>query len=143
MSNVINLDDVLATKQDFTYKGETYTFRFSDKMQHALSDAWVKANAYAKQLTNDDKENDDIDKKPVEDQLNFVREALNKEHEIAMDFFVQTIGKEKADKLYSDLDQSTDGLMFVLGLVKRTSEKAIKDAQDAEYPAFDGNEDND
>lgn len=48
MSNVINLDDVLATKQDFTYKGETYTFRFSDKMQHALSDAWVKANAYAK-----------------------------------------------------------------------------------------------
>lgn len=143
MSNVINLDDVLATKQDFTYKGETYTFRFSDKMQHALSDAWVKANAYAKQLTNDDKENDDIDKKPVEDQLNFVREALNKEHEIAMDFFVQMIGKEKADKLYSDLDQSTDGLMFVLGLVKRASEKAIKDAQDAEYPAFDGNEDND
>ncbi|EPC99969.1 hypothetical protein Lpp125_10961 [Lacticaseibacillus paracasei subsp. paracasei Lpp125] len=143
MSNVINLDDVIATKQDFTYKGETYTFRFSDKMQHALSDAWVKANAYAKQLTNDDKENDDIDKKPVEDQLKFVREALNKEHEIAMDFFVQTIGKEKADKLYSDLDQSTDGLMFVLGLVKRASEKAIKDAQDAEYPAFDGNEDND
>lgn len=143
MSNVINLDDVLATKQDFTYKGETYTFRFSDKMQHALSDAWVKANAYAKQLTSDDKENDDIDKKPVEDQLTFVRDVLNKEHEIVMDFFVQTIGKEKADKLYSDLDQSTDGLMFVLGLVKRASEKAIKDAQDAEYPAFDGNEDND
>jgi len=34
-------------------------------------------------------------------------------------------------------------LFFVLGLVKRASDKAIKDAQDAEYPAFDGNEDND
>lgn len=143
MSNVINLDDVLATKQDLTYKGETYTFRFSDKTRHALGDAWVKANAYAKQLASDDEEADDIDKKPVEDQLAFVRDALNKEHEIVMDFFVQTIGKEKADKLYSDLDQSTEGLFFVLGLVKRASDKAIKDAQDAEYPAFDGNEDND
>jgi hypothetical protein len=143
MSNVINLDEVLATKQDLTYKGETYTFRFSDKMRRALSDTWVKANAYANQLTGDSKKDDDIDKKPVNDQLAFVRNALDKQHEIIMEFFVQTIGKEQADKLYNDLNQSTNGLMFVLGLVKRSADKAIKDAEHAEYPAFEGNKDDD
>lgn len=143
MSNVINLDDVLATKQDLTYKGETYTFHFSDKMQRAITDTWVKANAYAKQLTDDDPKMDGIDKKPVKDQLAFVRNALDKQHEIIMDFFIQTLGKEKADQLYNDLNQSTNGLMFVLGLVKRAADKSLKDAEDAEYPAFDGNEDND
>ncbi|KRL10730.1 hypothetical protein [Schleiferilactobacillus perolens] len=146
MSNVINLDDVLATKQDLTYKGKTYTFEFSDKMQQALNDTWVKANAYANQLTDEEKNGSktaDIDHKPVEQQLEYVRGALAKQHEIIMEFFDQTIGENKANQLYNDLNQSTNGLMFVLGLVKRAADKAIKDAETAEYPAFDGNEDND
>jgi hypothetical protein len=144
MSNVINLDEVLTTKQDLSYKGETYTFRFSDKTQQALREAWVKANALVKQLVDDDKKKDNsIDKKPVDEQLEFVRNTIRQERDIIMAFFEDTIGKDKAERLYHDLNESTDGLLFVLGLVKRASDKALKDAEDQEYPAFDGNKDND
>lgn len=142
MANVINLDEVLSTQQTLTYKGKEYTFDFSDATEKAAQDAWVKANAYVKQL-NDDTKNADIDSKPTADQVKFVHDALAENHKIVMAFFVQTIGKEKADQLYADLNHSTSGLLFVLGLVKRLAEKSIQDAREAEYPEFDGNEDND
>jgi hypothetical protein len=139
-TNIINLDDVLTVQKVLTYKGKEYTFKFSDGMDKAVQDAWVQANAYAKKLLADDPENK-MDEKPVEEQRAYVRDALNKQHEIVMGFFVETIGADQAKQLYDDLNQSTDGLMFILGLVKRLADQSIKDARDAEYPQFDGNQD--
>lgn len=140
MSNVINLDDVLTTQKVLTYKGQEYTFKFSDDLDHAVQDAWVQANAYAQQLLADDPENE-MDNKPVEEQRKYVRNALAKQHEIVMGFFKETIGDAQAKQLYNDLNQSTDSMMFVLGLVKRLADKSLQDARDAEYPQFDGNQD--
>ncbi|WP_125570927.1 hypothetical protein [Lacticaseibacillus songhuajiangensis] len=137
MSKIIDLNDILKTEATFTYKDKEYVFKFDDASDRALQEVWIKATAYATELSKDEGE---LDKKPVEEQVNALTDAMDKQHQIVMEYFVSQIGKTKAETLYKDLGKSTNGLMFVLGLVKRESDKAIEDAQEATYPEFDGND---
>lgn len=140
VSNVINLDDVLKKQATFELNGEEYVFPFDDASARELNEMVAKADAYTRDLTANDA---DMDDKPVADQVKFIRDAHKKQHEIVMAYFVNQIGKEKALKLYNDLNKSTQGLMFVAGAIKRASDKAFNDAVDATYPAFDSGKDND
>lgn len=139
MADVINLDQVLSLSRTFTFKGKDYTFDFSDEMEKAVQDAWIKANAYIRELTDDNASNE-IDKKPADDQQAYVHDVFAKQHDIVMGFFNRTIGAEKANQLYTDMNHSTQGMLFVLGLVKRVADKSLQDARDTEYPAFEGND---
>lgn len=140
-NSVINLDDAIKTSLTVNYKDQEYVFPFSDKMSQSLEETWVKANDLVEGINHENKpekakDNDKIDKKPVADKLKFVESQVHKEYEIIIEFFNNVIGKTKADRLYKDLNSSTDGLLFVLGLVKRESDKALEDARKAAYPDY-------
>lgn len=140
-NSVINLDDTIKTSLTVNYKGQEYVFPFSDKMSQALEEAWVKANDLVESIKKDndpkkDNDNDKTDNKSVADDLKFVQSQIKKEYDIVIDFFNSVIGKTKAERLYKDLNSSTDGLLFVLGLVKRESDKALEDARKDAYPDY-------
>lgn len=138
MAEIINLDDVLSMKRTFSYQGKNYEVVFSDDFQRRLTDTMLKASQLATKLNGD---NTDWDKESDESQREIVEDAYSKQHKLVMDFFNHELGEENALQLYNDLNQSTQGLLFVMGLMNRTAGKVLDDAREALYPSFDGNED--